>query len=136
MRTLIKSLLASIALFGGTHAAANDSPLKVAFQQSRAQRNIELVLPVLLKSRLFIVTGGQTASQDYFLVPSPNKDRLCVTVSENVDNLKKINWPKVEITGEQLIKSLPAGIEIVVAYKDGGDYITREQLQWYRSLLK
>jgi len=133
---LIKSLLASIALFWGSHSVADDSPLKAAFQQSRAQRNIDLVLPVFLKSRLFIVTGGKTASQDYFLVSSPNKDRFCVTVSENVDNLQKINWPKVEVTGEQLIKSLPAGIEIVVVYKDGGDYVTREHLQWYRSLLK
>jgi len=27
---------------------------------------------------------------------------------------------------------LPDGIEIVILYGDGGDYINREQLGWYR----
>ena len=29
-------------------------------------------------------------------------------------------------------RALPPGIEIVVVYGEGGDYITREQLDWYR----
>ena len=136
MRKLLRSLFAMFAFFGTTHADPNISPLKLAFQQSRAEKNIDLVLPIFLKSRLYIVTGGQTNTNDYFLVSSPNKDRLCVTVSESVDNLNNISWPKIEVSGEKLIKELPAGIEIVIVYKDGGDYITREQLQWYRSILK
>jgi fimbrial chaperone protein len=136
MLKLFQSILTMFAVVGSAEAAPDTSALKLAFQKSRAEKNIDIVLPVFLKARLFIVTGGQAATKDYFLVPSPNKERFCVTVSENVDNLKNIEWPKVEATGEQLIKSLPPGVEIVVVYKDGGDYITREHLQWYRSLIR
>jgi fimbrial chaperone protein len=111
----------------------NSSSLKRAFEQSRSQKNIELVLPVLLNSSLFVITGGEN---DYFLVKSPNKERFCVTVSESLNNLAEVEWPKIQISGETLIRNLPEGIEIVITYKDGGDYITREQLAWYRELLK
>lgn len=113
-----------------------DSPLKLAFQRARAENNIDLVLPVLLKSQLFIVTGGQSESGDFYLVPSPRRDRLCVTVAERVKDLQKIAWPKSQVSGEHLLRSLPANVEVIVVYSDGGDYITREHLQWYRSQLK
>ena len=122
--------------FGNASSDTTVSLLKPVFELSRLEKNIDLVLPVFLKSRLYIVTGGEPDTKDYFLVPSPNKERLCVTVSEDIDNLKNIAWPKVAVTGELLIRVLPPGIEIVVVYKDGGDYITREHLQWYRSIIK
>jgi len=56
----------------------------------------------------------------------------CVTVSESESALARIKWPKQKLTGEQLLGALPPGIEIVVVYAEGGDYITREQLDWYR----
>lgn len=136
MRKLFQSLFAMFAVVGNASAEPAVSLLKPVFQQSRMEKNIDLVLPVFLKSRLYIVTGGKPETKDYFLVPSPNKDRLCVTVSEDIDNLKNIGWPKIEVTGERLVKELPPGIEIVIVYKDGGDYISREHLQWYRSIIK
>ena len=35
---------------------------------------------------------------------------------------------------EWVLAPLPPGIEIVVVYAEGGDYITREQLDWYRKV--
>ena len=133
---LLHSLIAVFAVTGSVHADTETSALKLAFQKSRAEKNIDIVLPIFLKSRLHIVTGGQAGTNDYFLVPSRNTERFCVTVTESIENLKGIAWPKIEVTGEQLIKELPPSIEIVVVYKNGGDYITREQLQWYRSLIE
>jgi hypothetical protein len=132
LRTFFASLLAVVTV----PASATDSPLKLAFAKSRAENNIDVILPVLRKSRLFVVTGGQSETQDYFLTSSPTSGRFCVTVAEQIEYLHRISWPKTEVTGEHLLRKLPANIEIVVVYPDGGDYITREHLQWYRSLLK
>ena len=112
------------------------SPLKAAFQQSREQRNIDLVLPVLKSATLYVVVGSTTQAaktHDYFLTQSPTLGRLCVTVSETEAALAKIFWPKRKLTGERLLAELPPGIEIIVVYPDGGDYVTREQLAWYRN---
>ena len=128
-----------MATLNAAHATPGDSPLKTAFQQSRATGNIEVVLPVLRSARLFIVSGSPETpgSIDYFLTPSPAKNgRMCVTVSESLECFANISWPKVPVTGEQLLLTLPANMEIVVVYRDGGDYITKEQLDWYRGLLE
>jgi fimbrial chaperone protein len=110
------------------------SPLKLAFQQSRAERNIDLVLPVLRASTLYVVVGSDRLpgkEPEWFLTKSPTEGRYCVTVSEDESNLERVRWPKVKISGVQLLSALPPGIEIVIVYPDGGDYINREQLAWY-----
>lgn len=110
------------------------SPLKLAFQQSRSQRNIDVALPVLKAATLHVVVGSKPQpgqKPEWFLTESPTKGRYCVTVSESDDALAKIRWPKVMLSGEQLLAALPPGIEIVIVYADGGDYINREQLAWY-----
>jgi hypothetical protein len=115
------------------------SPLKTAFAESRANRDIVEVLPVLLAADLFVVCGTEVApgqAPDYFLTPSPPKNgRMCVTVSERVETLSTISWPKVAITGERLLRELPKAWEVVVVYPDGGDYLPSEHLAWYRDLL-
>jgi fimbrial chaperone protein len=88
------------------------SPLKLASQQSRAQRNIGLVLPVLEAATLYVVVGsepGQTRGPEWFLTESPTRGRFCVTTSET-----------------------EAAFEVAIVYPDGGDYITREHLACYR----
>ncbi|WP_148040987.1 hypothetical protein [Montanilutibacter psychrotolerans] len=114
------------------------SPLKMAFQRSREQRNIDLVWAVLRETKLFVVVAADPSTTDqkecYFLTKSPNPDRWCVTVSERHDALDKVPWPKKEISGQELMRDIEPAIEIVVVYPDGGDYITREQLEWYRQL--
>jgi fimbrial chaperone protein len=112
-----------------------NSPLKIAFQQSRAEKNIDLVLPVLKAARLYVVVGSVKPpgeKPEWFLTPSPTKGRFCVTASESEAALARIKWPKHELAGAQLLEALPAGIEMLVVYPDGADYLTREQLEWYR----
>jgi len=111
------------------------SPLKLAFQQSRAQRNIDLVLPALRTATLYVAVGSepkQGQRPEWFLTESPTKGRLCVTASETETALAKVPWPKLRISGAELLKTLPPAIEVIIVYPDGGDYITREQLDWYR----
>ncbi|HEV2540510.1 MAG TPA: hypothetical protein VGU03_12515 [Frateuria sp.] len=111
------------------------SPLKVAFQQSRAERNIDLVLPVLRAAALYLVVRSDRhpgEGPEWFLTKSPTEGRYCVTVSEDESSLERIRWPKVKLSGAQLLSALPPGIEIIIVYPDGGDHINREQLAWYR----
>ena len=111
------------------------TPLKNAFQQSRTENNIELILPELLAAQLHVVIGGQSEQIDLFLVPSPNPERQCVTVAEDPAFLAGIHFPKIPVTGAQLLASIPAEIEIVILHGDGANYLTREQLAWFRGML-
>ena len=111
------------------------TPLKSAFQKSRAENNIELILPELLAAQLHVVIGGQSEQIDLFLVPSPNPERQCVTVAEDLAFLAGIAFPKIPVTGAQLIASIPPEIEIVLLHGDGANYLTREQLAWFRGML-
>ncbi|MEF2265706.1 hypothetical protein OPV09_16890 [Janthinobacterium sp. TB1-E2] len=111
------------------------TPLKSAFQQSRTENNIELILPELLAAQLHVVIGGQSEQIDLFLVPSPNPERQCVTVAEDLAFLAGIAFPKIPVTGAQLVASIPAEIEIVILHGDGANYLTREQLAWFRGML-
>jgi hypothetical protein len=134
MKYLISILIFTFA--GATMAQETITPLKEAFQNSREQKNIALVLPALLKSDLYVITAEvEPGKFDYFYTKSPKPDRYCVTVAEDESTLSSVKWPKRKMTGLQLLTELPEAIEIVVTYKDGGDYITREQLQWYRKQL-
>ena len=111
------------------------SPLKLAFQQSRAQRNIDLVLPVLRTTTLYVVVGSepeQGQKPEWFLNASPTKGRLCVTAAETEAALARVPWPRLRISGAELLEGLPPAIEVIIVYPDGADYITREQLAWYR----
>jgi len=116
----------------------DESPLKEAFRRARDQRNIDLILPVFQQTQLFVVAGSEGLPNDLndlFLVPSPGGNgRMCVTVSEQLEWLSKVKWPKRSTTGERLLDVLPPGLEITVVYADGGDFITREHREWYRQL--
>lgn len=111
------------------------TPLKSAFQLSRTENNIELILPELLAAQLHVVIGGQSEQIDLFLLPSPNPERQCVTVAEDPAFLSGIAFPKIPVTGAQLIASIPPEIEIVILHGDGANYLTREQLAWFRGML-
>jgi fimbrial chaperone protein len=115
--------------------ATKVSSLKSAFQESRARRNIDLVLAAMKATTLYVVVGSETKPDqppEWVLAESPTKGRLCVTASETEAALAKVPWPKLRISGMQLLEALPPGIEVVIVYPDGGDYITREHLDWYR----
>ena len=112
------------------------STLKRSFQRARELGNIDEVLPVLLAAELHVIVGNDAVgatSPEWFYTRSPQKDRLCVTVADSESALGEIEWPKMKISGLELLQQLPRGIEILIIYSDGGDYVSREQLDWYRS---
>lgn len=110
--------------------------LKEAFQQAREQQNIDLILPVLVRSELYVIVAETTPGDfDFVYTRSPQPDRFCVTVAENEAILASVKWPKLKISGEQLIFNLRDSDEILITYQEGGDYITKEQLQWFRQQL-
>src|SRR5262245_781830 len=104
-------ILAMILCLAAGAAAADEgvsvSPLKAAFEKSRADRNIELVLPVLKATTLYVIvaeipdSGGKT---DYIRTKSPQPGRWCVTVADDEATLKNISWPKRKLTGAELLK--------------------------------
>ena len=109
--------------------------LQSVFQRSRAERNIDLVLPVLREAVLYVVVGAEPVPGEepaWFVTSSPTEGRRCVTVAESEAALARVKWPKVMLTGEELLRLLPPELEIVIVYADGGDYLNREQLAWYR----
>ena len=116
--------------------SAQVTSLKDAFQRARIAQNIDLVLPVLRTAELYVVVAADPASgeESFFLTPSPKEGRMAVTVSESLEALQKVQWPKRKMTGAQLLSELQPGQEIVIVYPDGGDYVTREQLEWFRQL--
>ena len=116
--------------------SANMTPLKDAFQRARLAQNIDLVLPVLRTAELYVVVAADPASgkELFFVTPSPKEGRMAVTASESLESLQKVQWPKRRMTGAQLMAELQPGQEIVIVYPDGGDYVTREQLEWFKRL--
>jgi hypothetical protein len=120
------------------HAPTNPAtmtPLKNAFENARFAGTLEYMLPEFRRAQLYVVVQpdpADPAKQVFLMSPSPKPDRQAVTVAESLDTFKDVSWPKRRITGAQLMAELTPDQEIVIAYKDGGDYLTREQLEWLR----
>lgn len=114
------------------------SELKKAFASARQSSNIDYILPVFLESTLY-VAGKKIPNQDspvFFMQRSPTPDRLCITVSEDEKTLSKIeNIDVIKSDGRALISELGEAYEIVVVYSEGGDYLSREQLSYFREVL-
>ena len=111
------------------------TPLKNAFENARFAGTLEYMLPEFRKTQLYVIVQpdpADPAKQVFLLSPSPKADRQAVTVAESLDTFKNVSWPKRKITGAQLMDELKPDVEIVIAYADGGDYLTREQLEWLR----
>ena len=114
-----------------------NSPLKLAFQHARKERDMAIALVALLKADLYVVAASPNAeTKEFFIKSSPRKGRMCVTVTEREEWLQSIKWPKIKISGLELVNSIQEAWEIVVVYPDGGDYVTKEHLSWLRETLK
>ena len=142
MVMLMRRFLAALALLtssfvvAGEETGASQSALKAAFERARQAQNIDLVLPALRAAQLYVIVrpdADDPNKQTLYLVPSP-KGRPAVTVSESLETLQKVQWPKRRITGRELMAELQSGQEIVIAYPDGGDHVTSEQLEWFKQL--
>lgn len=110
------------------------TPLKNAFRKARETKIIDHVLPVLQGSKIFVV--GETIGDniDFIAVPSRKPQRFCVTISEKKEWLEGIKYPKQQTTGLALLDEIPNGLELVIMYDDGMDYLTAEHLDWFQRL--
>ncbi len=113
------------------------TPLKEAFAKARKERNAAISLVEFWKTDVFVIV--EKASDTHFypaFTRSPNKEKWAVTVAEKEEWLKADKWPKMKLSGGQIIQMLGEDKEIVIVYPDGGDYITSNQLSWIREQLK
>jgi hypothetical protein len=112
------------------------SQLRLSFRRARASGNIEEILPFFNAAKFF-VAGKKIPTADapvFFVQRSPNPARLCVTASEYRDVLGKHDVELIEHTGKSLLAAIDPMHEIVVVYPEGGDYLTLEQLDYFRGL--
>lgn len=112
--------------------------LKDAFHQAREANNLDLVLPAFLATQLYVVSKSIPTSDKpvFFIQRSPNPERLCLTASDDEGNLKSIEGVSLlKVAGADLLEMMNPAYELLLVYKDGGDYLTREQLSWFRDEL-
>ena len=119
--------------FDNKQYSAVQTALQWAFEKAKQENDITLILPDLLKSKLYIVVmQDKSGKKSLFTKNSPSPNRLCVTVSEDLDSLERIFWPKEEISGKNLLSLLPHDLEVIFIYGKSGNYLTREHLKLLR----
>jgi len=131
-----ESATKSAAVDGSSGKGGVRTPLKEAFEIARLGGNIEMVLPTLRKAELYVIVDLDPADgnrEKLLTVPSPKEGRMAVTAAESLDTLKSVSRPKRKMTGAQLLAELTPDTELVIAYPDGADYLTREHLAWLKS---
>lgn len=76
-----------------------------------------------------------TSKPQFYAQPSPTPDRICVTAAESPDLLAGISdVVLIRTTGRELLDALEPFLELMVIYENGGEYLSREQLDWLREL--
>lgn len=113
------------------------SPLRIAFANARKSGNIEDIFPEFIKAKLLVVCKRVPTSDRpvFFAQRSPNPSRWCITAAESANELANVHDVElVEFTGRSLLAGISDSQEIVIVYQDGGDYLTLEQLRYFRSL--
>ena len=115
------------------------SELKLAFERSRAESNIDLILPVLLRARLAVIVKTLAPGERpaFYLTSSPaGPGVFCVTCAEETANLARVPDLEVEwMDGRTLLERINPAWEAVIVYADGGDYLSRAHLEWFRKIL-
>ncbi len=114
------------------------SELQAAILQSIKQNNVDLMLPVILKTNFFMVCHrkDETADPEIFLAPSTSAGQLCVTVAEDAALLEYIeeespNIVLAEINGDQLLGIVAEANEIMIMFEEGGYCIPRGHIEWW-----
>jgi hypothetical protein len=99
--------------------------------------------PVLVEvtkpSGLRMPSGNEPgANPQFYAVPSPAPNRICVTASESSEALAGLpDVVLMKMTGRELLDSLEPFLEFMIVYENGGgEYLSREHLDWFRELRK
>jgi hypothetical protein len=112
--------------------------LKKAFELARAEGNIDVVVDPLLAADLYVVGKEfpDSAKPQFYAVPSPAPNRICVTASESSEALAGLpDVVLMQMTGRELLDSLEPFLELMIVYDNGGgEYLSREHLDWFREL--
>jgi hypothetical protein len=111
--------------------------LQKAFELARTHQDIDLVIDPFLAAELFVVAKEfpDTSKPQFYAQPSPAPDRICVTAAESRDLLAGIHdVVLIRMTGRELLDALEPFLELIVIYESGGEYLSREQLNWLREL--
>jgi hypothetical protein len=113
------------------------TPLKIAFAEARALgTDSRGVLPVLIRSPLFVVAQADGARLEFLVTKSPIPDRMCVTIGESAAALARVPAHLVHpITAERLVRGMIGRWDLLVCYPDGGDVLQAEYLPDLRELL-
>jgi hypothetical protein len=113
------------------------TPLKIAFAQARATgSDLSSVLPVLIRSPLFVVAQANRDQLDLFITASPIAGRMCVTIAESEAALAKVPAHLVHpITIDRLLRAIIGTWDLMICYPDGGDVLHAEYLPDLRALL-
>lgn len=118
------------------------SAFQDAVKKSVEEGDIDLMLPLLLETKFFMVCDKELedGDQDIILVASHDPDQLCITVAEDVSVLEPVlahnpDFAFSEIKGDELLGLVRDEHEILVLFDDGGYYITRDQIEyWYEEM--
>jgi hypothetical protein len=113
------------------------TPLKIAFAEARAAgTDSSRVLPVLIRSPLFVVAHAEGERLEFFITKSPIPDRMCVTIGESAEALANVPAHLVHpVTAERLVRGIVGRWDILVCYPDGGDVLHAEYVPDLRALL-
>jgi len=115
-----------------------ESQLKNAFRLARSHGDIEVIFEPFAKAVLYAVAReiGGGAPPAYFAQPAPAGKGHCITVAEGRERLAAIpDVVLLQTTGRKLLEELEPALGILVVYDQGGDYLSREQLDWFRANL-
>lgn len=110
--------------------------LKKIFEEVRATREIELILPYFLPLTFYAIGAGDSDGNfDFALSKSPSGNGFCITVSDDIDKVTFDQWSTMALNGRQLLDRMPENAGVLIAYSDGGgDFITQQQVEFLLNL--
>ena len=108
------------------------SKLKPAFLRSREENNIAIALTEFWNADVYIVLKNG----NFWVAESEKTGKPCVTVTEAPSWVSGIDAETMYIKGNQVINAIDKGVEIIVVYETGGDYLTEEHVEWIKSQVK
>ncbi len=113
------------------------TPLRAAFVLARDTNDMGVVLPVFLRSTLFLVAvREEEARLSPYITPSPIPERMCVTVAERREFLAGISPSLVhETDARTLIRNMVGRWDIVIMNADGADILHLEYLPDLRAMM-
>jgi hypothetical protein len=141
MKKLIGSVLATLGIAGSSATAGQPSSFEQAVQTARRTNEFMPVWELLVNTQFFVIVhqldaGPQTGNFRFAIFNSPRNEPT-VVISEDLGRLKADKGSKaIKMSGAKLIEQLNPEVSILVAIKDGGFGIPKEQVQWLRASMQ